>query len=168
MLGKKKKYIGMENKTMATEKKKMGRPPVSRYQFKNEYCEKLITLGRSGGTIAMFCADVGIYKDLFYEWVETYPEFKDAKRLHESFWEAYSDKIGVAAQAGKIKNFNLGVWVWNRKNKLKERDRSDIHTTTNFKPVVVELNDGRQLELKMTEERVVSFDQIAPTSESGF
>lgn len=126
MLGKKKKYIGMENKTMATEKKKMGRPPVSRYQFKNEYCEKLITLGRSGGTIAMFCADVGIYKDLFYEWVETYPEFKDAKRLHESFWEAYSDKIGVAAQAGKIKNFQLGVWVWNRKNKLKERDRTEI------------------------------------------
>lgn len=140
-------YLYMQEENEEKKKNKGGRPPVSRYQFKPEYCEKLAELGKTGGTVAMFCADVGIYKDLFYEWVEKYPEFKDAKRLHESNWEAYSDKIGVAAQAGKIKNFNLGVWVWNRKNKLKERDRHDLVTTQVPTPVIVELPSGDQIAL---------------------
>lgn len=105
---------------------KRGRPSVSQYEYKPEYCDKLIEMGKIGGTIAMFCADLGIYKEIFYQWCEKYPEFSDAKKRHTENWEAYSDKIGVAAQAGKIKNFQLGVWVWNRKNKLKERDRTEI------------------------------------------
>lgn len=147
---------------MEKVKAKMGRPPVSRYVYKPEYCEKLVEMGKKGETVAMFCRDVGIYKDLFYEWVETYLDFKDAKKKHDVNWEANSDQLGVLAQRGEIKGFALGVWIWNRKNKLKERDSYSIEQANSIQPVIVELSNGNQLKLEM---KHVAADQITPTSE---
>lgn len=65
-----------------------------------------------------------------------------------------------AAMAG-----NTAMLIWLGKQLLGQHDRQETYTTTTFKPVVVELDNGRQLELKMsTEERKADFDQVTSTS----
>ncbi len=68
-----------------------------------------------------------------------------------------------AAMAG-----NTAMLIWLGKQLLGQNDRQETYTTTTFKPVVVELDGGKQYQLQMSkEERKADFDQVAQTSKPG-
>lgn len=54
----------------------MGRPTI----YKKEYKKKLLISARREDTIEGFCADIGIHKDTFYQWVKKHPDFADAHK----------------------------------------------------------------------------------------
>ena len=72
--------------TMSDEKE-MGRPP----KYDEEYCEKVISLGKEGLSLTQIALELDISRSTLYEWRDKYDDFSDAlKRAREfaqGFWE---------------------------------------------------------------------------------
>lgn len=101
---------------------KMGRP----IEYKPEYCDLLKEHMAKGYSFEAFAADINSHKDTLYEWVKTYPDFSDSKRIGESvslkFWEG----LGVGGVVGQIDGFNTTAWIFNMKNRHKWSDRNEV------------------------------------------
>lgn len=94
------------------EKKGAGRPT----DYRPEYCDTVIELGREGKSKAQIAANLDVSRDTIDEWCKVHPEFSDAiKRARElslSWWE---DQGQQGIWAGKLFNANAyGLQVRNR------------------------------------------------------
>ena len=63
-------------------------------KFNGEYCNRLIEMGKTGCCVAEFCATIPICKDTFYEWIDKYPPFAKAYKVHNALSEAYWIQLG--------------------------------------------------------------------------
>lgn len=140
-------------------KNKGGRP---RFDFKEEYCDQLITHMATGLSFESFAGALGICKDTLYTLVNRYPEFSDAKKrgfeLNRLFWE----KIGIQNLINEnfgnnqgSKSLNSTVYIFNLKNRFPDewRDRQvieskNINTNNNFN---YESLSDEELDQKMKE-----------------
>lgn len=92
-----------------------GRP----VKYKKEYDEKIIEVMKEGGSAVEFCAEVGIHKDTFYEWVKVYKSFSDAfsraRVLCQAWWERQgrNNLLDVSEYQGKTQKFNERLWTKN-------------------------------------------------------
>lgn len=61
-------------------------------KYKTAYCDRLLKHMADGGSVAQFCAEIGISRSTFYEWTDTQPVFSDtftrAKVKCEAYWES--------------------------------------------------------------------------------
>lgn len=62
--------------------------------FKGEYCARLVEMGKTGCCVAEFCATIPICKYTFYQWIDKYPDFAKAYRVHNALSEAYWIQLG--------------------------------------------------------------------------
>jgi transposase len=87
-----------------------GRPP----DYKPEYCEKIVELGRQGLSIVEMAAEIGVAHRCTIEkdWPEQYPEFSEAftraKLLSQAWWEK-TGRVGMIEEPGGVK-LNQGIW----------------------------------------------------------
>ena len=90
--------------------------------YKKEYCGLLLDLMREGGSVVRFCADTGICRDTFFEWVRRYKLFSDTykkgKELCESYWETKC-REAIFEGGGK---FNTGLFCFYMKNRFGWKD----------------------------------------------
>lgn len=98
-----------------------GRPS----KYKKAFCDQLVEKMSEGWSIESFCADVGIAKDTFYNWVKEHPEFSDAKKRGEmasfQWWEEQvKNHLFIPDRGG---SFNTTAWIFNMKNRFGWRDR---------------------------------------------
>lgn len=68
-----------------TEKKPFGRPT----KYREEFCEKVIELGKQGYSKAMIAASLDIARETLDQWIDLIPDFSDAMKIaitQSQFW----------------------------------------------------------------------------------
>ena len=78
-------------------------------QYKKEYCEKLIEHMSQGFSLSTFGGTVGVTRQTIYDWIERYPEFKEAKDIAFAKSQEFFEKRLIAKASGaeiKTKGFN--------------------------------------------------------------
>lgn len=108
-------------------KKKVGRPT----KYDAAFPEMLVTHMEKGLSFEAFAGAIGVTKETLYQWVNTYEEFSDAKKLGSEkcrlFWEQIALE-GLNSKAGVT--FNSTVWIFNMKNRFGWRDRIETENRT--------------------------------------
>lgn len=131
---------------------KGGRPT----KYSPQFCSDLIDHMAQGMSFQSFAGVKGVNIDTLYEWSNANSQFSDAKKIglerNRVFWE----KVGIAGMMGKIKNFNATVYIFNKKNRFPKewRDRQEVQQVNTISPVVIELDDGKQIRLEMKENQI--------------
>ena len=97
---------------------KKGRPT----KYNAKLCALLPAMFANGESVPEVCADLGIHKDTFFEWVKTYKEFSDSYKKGLELSEAWWTKLGRAGATGKAK-IQPATWIFNMKNRFKWTDR---------------------------------------------
>ena len=121
---------------METETKaKTGRPT----KYSSKLCKRLPAMFENGESVAEVCAELGIWKDTFYNWVKEHPEFSDSYKKGLELSEAWWTNLGRAGSAGEAK-IQPATWIFNMKNRFKWTDRQETN-----------LSGGLQL-IKITED----------------
>ena len=82
-----------------------GRPT----DYKVEFCDRVIELGRLGRSRSQMCADLEICKGTMQNWEAAHPEFlaatARARALSQDWWET------KAQEALENKDFNAALWA---------------------------------------------------------
>lgn len=93
-----------DGSTPSKPKRSRGRPT----DYKVEYCEEVIALGKKGYSQARMAAHWGVAKASVTEWAKLHPEFSNAlaraRTLSQNWWE-HQAQLGL-----KDKNFNAPLW----------------------------------------------------------
>lgn len=91
--------------TMATPRKnpedklKVG----AKSSYKPEYCQALIEHGKRGGSITSFGSIVGVWRQTLYDWMDTYPEFNDARKLAEVHVQQFLETMAKTMASGQLR-----------------------------------------------------------------
>jgi hypothetical protein len=110
-----------------------GRPT----KYKQIYHKLLLDMMSKGKSVVQFCAEIGICRDTFYEWVDKIPSFSDtykkAIELCESYWEDIGKRgimgMSVKDSNGNESRINTGMYVFYMKNRFHWKDRSEQEIT---------------------------------------
>ena len=116
----------------------MPTPPKYREDF---HPKSFVELSNQGKLIVEICAEWGFCRDTVWRWSkdkEKKPEFVEAFKLGRECREAWFVKLGKGIATGKIKNGNVGAWIWLTKVGLGWRDDMPI----NFDDDIDELDFG--------------------------
>jgi hypothetical protein len=96
------------------------------HKFKMQYCDMLEDHMAKGLSFEAFAGVIGVGPVTLYRWAKRYEEFKDAKEKGFAKSRLFWEKLGVAAAAGKVKDFNATAYVFNMKNRFGWRDKVDV------------------------------------------
>jgi len=101
---------------------KKGRP--TKYSLK--LCELLPAMFANGESVLEVCAELGIHKDTFFEWVKKYPDFSDSYKKGLELSEAWWTRLGRIGSTGKL-SIQPATWIFNMKNRFKWTDRQELN-----------------------------------------
>jgi len=114
-------------KKKATTKRKVGKPT----KYKKEYCEQLIEWMAEGRSLLAFAGKLRVSRTTLQNWVDTYPEFKEAKEIGNMaslmWWEELNRDMACSTDAdNKNRNFNsLKLNMINRFRELYTENGKD-------------------------------------------
>lgn len=78
--------------------------------YRAEYCERVIELGREGKSHAQMAAAIGVARQTLYNWAAEHPAFLDAityaRDLSQAWWEEQAQS-GIHLGSG----FNASLWA---------------------------------------------------------
>ena len=100
----------------------VGRPT----KYDEAYPNLLLKHMEEGLSYQSFAATLGVHVDTLYEWEKVYPEFSEAKKIGKGLLLLFFEKLGRAASAGRVENFNATAFVWLSKNMIGWRDKVAI------------------------------------------
>jgi hypothetical protein len=96
----------LQNKT------KLGRPPR---EYKPEYADMLINHMEQGFSFESFAGIIRCGKDVLYRWLDTEPNFQDARSIGAGLLRLFFEKKGLnGMESGK--EFNAVVWLAYKRN----------------------------------------------------
>ena len=103
-----------------------GRPT----KYSKKYCKIVLEKMKRGDSVVSCCAEIGISRDTFYNWVKDHPEFSDTWErgmvLAESWWEnigrmgAMGLEISTNGKTGRV---NPSIFSFFMKNRFGWADR---------------------------------------------
>ena len=103
-------------------RRKVGRPT----KYKEEFCEMLVSHMASGLSFESFAAAIGVSEETLFEWSRCHEEFLVSKKEGFSKNRLFYEKYGIGGMAGRVKNFNSTVWIFNMKNRFSQQWREKI------------------------------------------
>jgi len=129
-------------------------------EFKPEYCQMLKDHMRQGKSFETFSVTIGSCRRVLYKWCNEFPDFMQAKEEGTELAYAFFETLGIAGIAGKVENFNTGVFCFMMRNRFGWSDRPtfvqnnlNVHQHDQVKELVAELrevfdkpNEGHQLQ----------------------
>ena len=86
---------------------------------------EMLALMRHGASVPEVCAAMGIHKSTFYRWRDSYPEFREAVALGETYAQAWWDTQGryhLRAEGP----FNTTLWIATMNNRFGWRDQRRV------------------------------------------
>ncbi|KAK6020560.1 hypothetical protein OSTOST_13784, partial [Ostertagia ostertagi] len=99
-----------------SDKPKGGRPT----DYRPEYCERVIQLGREGASKAEMAFALGVSKTTLNSWAANNPEFltavNEAVELAQGWWE----HNGKKAVFGEVPGFNATAFIFTMKNRFPD------------------------------------------------
>ncbi len=107
---------------MADDKSKNlgGRPP----KYKAQMAKDLPDMFKEGQAVEEVCAELGITRKTFYEWVKKHPAFKKGYEQGRINANAWWMKLGRLGAVGKNANFNFWQWNVNRRTEQEDREQA--------------------------------------------
>lgn len=85
-----------------------GRPT----DYRIEFCEQVIELGKQGKSVIQMACELGVVKQTMLNWTDFYPEFMDAlhqaKQFSQDWWENTAQMHTVETPGGA--KVNSGLW----------------------------------------------------------
>lgn len=127
---------------MTEEKRPVGRPS----EYRAEYCERVIELGRLGKSPSQIAAALDVARDSLYNWAETYPEFLAAFTRANHLAQAWFEDMGQ--QGLTTPGFNANLWS----KQVSARFREDYTETQRREHTG---KDGGAVEVISKVERVI-------------
>jgi hypothetical protein len=119
-------------------------------QYKKEWCDALVKHMGQGHSFSTFSTICGVTRTTMYEWVDTYPEFKDAKINGEESAKKFLEKRLMAKISGQdltslgidTKKIDTACLIFALKTRFYKEygDRSKIEQTTDATINVVSLD----------------------------
>jgi len=112
-----------------------GRPT----DYRPEFCERVLELGREGKSHAQIAANLGVARKTLYEWQERYPEFGDAMTHARDLSQAWFEDMG---QTGLVmQGFNASLWAKQVSCRFREdyTDASKLEHSGSILPTRIEL-----------------------------
>ena len=88
-----------------------GRPTT----YKKQYCKMLVDHMSKGLSFLSFAAEIKKPRAVLYEWLKKHKEFAEAKQEAEEASRLFWEKMGIGIAAGKLKNGNAAIWIYNMK-----------------------------------------------------
>ena len=89
------------------EANKVGRPT----DYRPEFCEQVIELGRQGKSHAQIAATLGCARKTLYEWQSLYPEFSNAIMYARDLAQAWFEDIGQVNMVAPTQGFSAALWA---------------------------------------------------------
>lgn len=93
-------------------------------KYDEAYCEQLVAHMSKGYSFESFAGVISVTKRRLYEWEEKHPEFAEAKEIAfakcQLHWETQA--IDGTWNHPEQSTLNVGVWVFNMKNRFGWRD----------------------------------------------
>lgn len=105
---------------MANGKHPGGRPT----DYKSEYCQKVIELGKEGKGVAAIALELNVAKSSLYVWAEAHKEFSDALNVSTDFSEAWWTE--KARENLDNKQFNAAVFSINMQNRFGWNKKTEV------------------------------------------
>lgn len=91
-------------KKKTTEARAVEAIPVGRpTNYRTEYCQKLITHCKKGGSFESFGSVVSCGRATLYLWLNAHPEFMDARREGLEHCTHYYEQLGLALTTGQLR-----------------------------------------------------------------
>lgn len=141
----------------------MGRPTL----YKDTYPDLFIKICENKGSICDFCVKVRIGRTTFYEWIDTYPEFKKAFHIGKELTEQWLTQEGVSGM--RAEKFNSTVWSILMRNKcsyVEHRKVAIDFTGCKTADEKMALLDARVMEGRLTPKEAKDFaDYIKASAE---
>ena len=88
---------------------------IQNLKYKDTYPELFVKICKNRGSICDFCVVVKIGRSTFYEWIDKFPEFKQAWILGKEITEAWLTQEGISGM--RAEKFNATVWSILMRNK---------------------------------------------------
>jgi uncharacterized protein YcaQ len=91
-----------------------GRPP----DYRPEFCDRIIELGKLGYSQARMAADLDVCKQTITDWAKRHPQFSDAlrrARTHSQCWWETKAQGGI-----ENREFNAAIWNSSVKSMFRE------------------------------------------------
>ena len=99
-------------------------------KYSEKYCEIIIELMSEGASIEEVAAELGVVKQTLYNWMNSYPEFKEAKMRGEQLSKAWWMRQGRIAL--RDKEFSPTLFYMNMKNRFGWSDKQETKETSKF------------------------------------
>lgn len=109
----------------ALPKRKVGRP--TKYE-PNWMLERIIEVGRLGGSKDKMASLIGVHIDTMYEWAKEHPEFSEALKIATQLSKVWWENAGQGAMLGMVEGYRDTTWIFNMKNRFPETYR-DVKVT---------------------------------------
>lgn len=109
----------------AVPKNKVGRP--TKYD-PTWMLDKIIEVGRLGGSKDKMAAMIGVHLDTLYDWSEKHAEFSEALKKAVQLSKVWWENFGQVSALGMVDGFNSTTWIFNMKNRFPETYR-DVKVT---------------------------------------
>jgi hypothetical protein len=103
----------------------MGRPTL----YREEYCERVIELGKQGKSVAEWASDIGVARSTLFEWAEHHPNFSTALMRAKTEEQAYFER--TARENFDNRNFNSNLWIKSAQARFRDdyTERREIETS---------------------------------------
>lgn len=84
-------------------------------KYRAEFCQGVISHMEKGKSITSFAAQCNVSKKTLYEWLQQYPEFKEAKAIGEAKSVAWWEDLGQGAVTGQVPGFQQAAYIFTMK-----------------------------------------------------
>jgi len=150
------------------EKKKRGRPTL----YQESFCDRIIELMGRGWSISAVCAEIGVSRDMIWEWDKKYPDCSWAlltgKELSQKWWETLAMHVAQGTVGeGRTPNPGMIMFMmarrfpdyYQKKEAALESEasgnRADVIRTLSkeerlaliekYQKIILDLNNGEKL-----------------------
>jgi Homeodomain-like domain len=84
-----------------------GRPT----DYRAEFCERVIELGKEGKSHAQIAAELGVSRRVLYDWQEKYPEFLHSIMEARDYAQAWFENIAQNNLLSPVPGFSASLWA---------------------------------------------------------
>jgi transposase len=108
-----------------TEAKNLGGRPTL---YREEYCERVVELGRVGKSIEQIAADIGVSTRVLFDWRDKHEKFlhalEYAKELEQTWWEDQAQAYMVETHQGP--KLNASLWSRSMAARFPKKYRESV------------------------------------------
>jgi transposase len=101
-----------------------GRPTL----YREEYCERVVELGRVGKSIEQIAADIGVSTRVLFDWRDKHEKFlhamEYAKELEQTWWEDQAQAYMVETHQGP--KLNASLWSRSMAARFPKKYRESV------------------------------------------